>query len=185
MDRPRNLPPPRSNERDARTPFENRPSIAELTANTTAIGALTGELGRLSGAVDGMAGWAKQHDAKHLTVEIQLNSVEKDVRELTRRKQIQWLKYGGVFLTAAGMFVGAVKWAVSAHDTFILREAKAAAQALDTAALVANQPTIDRTAQQAAERAARMVAEEARRDAEERRVRAEAAANMRVQRPKR
>ncbi len=169
---------------DTRTPLGLRSSIAELDANTTAIGALTGELGRLSGAVDGMAAWSKRHEAKHLTVEIQLTSVEKEVRELTRQKRIQWLKYGGVFLTAAGMFVAAVKWAVSTHDNYILREAKAAAQALDTSALVANQPTIDRTAQQAATLTARLVAEDTRRQLEADRVARERAANMRV-RPKR
>jgi hypothetical protein len=173
-------PSPSMNDRDAKTPIETPPSIVELNANTTAIGALTGEIGRLSGAVDGMAKWSRDHDAKHLAGELQLESVATEVRELTRRKRIQWLKYGGVFLTATGMFVGAVKWAVSAHDTFILHEAKAAAQALDTAALVANQPAIDRTAQQAAERTARLVSDDTRRQLEEDRVARERAANMRV-----
>jgi hypothetical protein len=165
---------------DDRTPLGLRPSIAELDANTTAIGKLTGEIGQLGREVRGVVGWCGQHDAKHLTIETQVGSIATEVREITRRKRVQWLKYGGVFLTATGMFVGAVKWAVSAHDMFILREAKAAAQAMDTASLVANQPTIDRTAQQAAELTARLVSADTRRQLEEDRVARERAANMRV-----
>ena len=181
---PPKLPPRPRQHSDERTPPEGLTGRKSLQEHDRQLGAVARELGWFGEWREQLDGWCRSHNERHAKSDLLLEGFKTEVRsQLSQFKPRQWPPWWqlvGLGLAIMGAFVGAVRWAVATHDSFLISEAKAACSALDTQVLVANQPVMERVAQQAADRAAQAAAEDTRRQLKAEQVARQRAENMRV-----
>ena len=181
---PPKLPPRPNQRRDDRTPPEGLTGRKSLQDHDRQLGAVARELGWFAEWRQQLENWCRNHTETHTKSDLLLEGFKTEVRsQLSQFKPRQWPPWWqlvGLCIAILGAFVGAVRWAVATHDSFLISEAKAACSALDTQVLVANQPVMERVAQQAADRAAQAAADDTRRQLKADQVARERAENMRV-----